>query len=46
MHLLPVLLVVGLVGLLAAPILVLMSRPGGGSLLDRLPRRRKPPSKP
>jgi hypothetical protein len=29
MHLLPVLLVVGLLGLLAAPVLVLLSRPGG-----------------
>jgi hypothetical protein len=47
MHLLPTLLIIGLVGLLAAPVLVLMSRPGGGgSPLDRLSRRKKSPATP
>jgi hypothetical protein len=39
-HLLPVLLVLGLVGLVAAPILVLAGRPGGGGLLVRVPWRK------
>jgi hypothetical protein len=47
MHLLPVLLIVGLIGLLAAPVLVLMSRPGGArSPLDLLSRRNSGPPKP
>jgi hypothetical protein len=47
MHLLPALLIIGLLGLLAAPVLVLLSRPGGGgSPLDRLSRRKKSPTTP
>ena len=43
-HLLPVLLVLGLIGLLAAPMVVLLGRPGGAGLAKQVRARfaRKP----